>query len=336
MGTRYQQLSLEDRCTIANLHVQGGSLRQIAAALDRNPSTISREINRNITRQKGYQPAYAQDQSKARRWKGSRLDRSPELRELVLNHLKCRWSPEQIAGRLERDTGAPVISHETIYRFIYAQLTRTNDSTWRNYLPRAKTRRGYRGHKGGSPANFIKDRVSIHQRPQEVEDRSALGNWESDFILFSKSGQSVLALHDRNSRILWATRPKNRTAAPTARALIALLKPLPPAFRKTMTFDNGTEFSHHAKLHRINLKTYFCDPHSPWQKGSIENAIGRLRRFLPRKTDLASLNDTDFNACFRTYNNTPRKCLGYKTPAEVFCQQLLHFKCESTPRLASG
>lgn len=131
-----------------------------------------------------------------------------------------------------------------------------------------------------------------------------------------------------------ATRPKNRTAAPTARALIALLKPLPPAFRKTMTLDNGTEFLHHAKLHRINLKTYFCDPHSPWQKGSIENAIGRLRRFLPRKTDLAILNDTDFNACIRTYNNTPRECLGYKTPAEVFCQQLLHFKCESTLRLS--
>jgi transposase, IS30 family len=110
MGAQYQQLSLEDRCAIASLHAQGGSLRQIAAALDRNPSTISREINRNITRQKGYQPAYAQDQSKARRWKGSRLDRSPELRELVLSHLKCRWSPEQIAGRLERDTGSPVIT----------------------------------------------------------------------------------------------------------------------------------------------------------------------------------------------------------------------------------
>jgi IS30 family transposase len=336
MGTKYQQLSLEDRCTIARLRTEGCSLRQIAAGLDCAPSTVSRELKRNISRQKGYQPAYAEEQTRARRWKGSKLDRSPQLRELVLNQLKCRWSPEQIAGRLERDTGAPVISHETIYRFIYAQLTRSNDRTWRNYLPRAKARRGYRGHKGGSPANFIKDRVSIHQRPQEVEDRRALGNWESDFILFSKYGQSVLALHDRNSRILWATRPKNRTAAPTARALMALLKPLPPAFRKTMTFDNGTEFSHHAKLHRINLNTFFCDPHSPWQKGSIENAIGRLRRFLPRKTDLASLNDTDFNACIRTYNNTPRKCLGYKTPAEVFCQQLLHFKCESTSPLSRG
>ena len=336
MGTRYQQLSLEDRCAIASLHAQGGSLRQIAASVDCAPSTVSRELKRNTSRQKGYLPAYAEDQTRARRWKGSKLDRSPELRDLVLNHLKRRWSPEQIAGRLQSEAGLCVISHETIYRFIHAQLTRTNDSTWRNYLPRAKTRRGYRGHKGGSPANFIKDRVSIHQRPQDVEDRSTIGNWESDFILFSKYGQSVLALHDRNSRILLATRPKNRTAAPTAHALIALLKPLPPDFRKTLTFDNGTEFSHHAKLHRINLKTFFCDPHSPWQKASIENAIGRLRRFLPRKTDLANLNDNDFNAMLQTYNNTPRKCLGYKTPAEVFCQQLLHFKCESTSRRTSG
>ena len=221
MGTRYQQLSLEDRCTIARLHAEGRSLRQIAAGVDCAPSTVSRELKRNTSRQKGYQPAYAEEQTRARRWKGSKLDRSPELRDLVLNHLKRQWSPEQIAGRLQSEAGVCVISHETIYRFIYAQLTRTNDSTWRNYLPRAKTRRGYRGPKGGSPANFIKDRVSIHQRPQDVEDRSAIGNWESDFILFSKYGQSVLALHDRNSRILLATRPKNRTAAPDVKTIYA-------------------------------------------------------------------------------------------------------------------
>jgi transposase, IS30 family len=336
MGTRYQQLSLEDRCTIARLHAEGRALRQIAAALDRAPSTVSREINRNITRQTGYRPAYAEDQTRARRWKGARLDRLPELRERVLDRLRDGWSPEQIAGRLALETGASVISHETIYRFIYAQLTRTNDSTWRNYLPRAKTRRGYRGHKGGSPANFIKDRVSIAQRPADAEDRSNTGHWEADFILFSKYGQAVLTLHNRSSRILFAVRPSNRAAAPTAQTLIALLEPLPGSFRKTITFDNGTEFAHHNELHSIDIQTFFCDPHAPWQKGGVENAIGRMRRFLPRKTDLATLQNQDFNAMLQAYNNTPRKCLGYKTPAEVFCQQLLHFKCESTSRLSPG
>ena len=334
MGTRYQQLSLEDRCTIARLYGEGRSLRQIAAGVDCAPSTVSRELKRNVSRQKGYLPAYAEEQTRARRWKGSKLDRSPQLREAVLKRLACRWSPEQIAGRIVMETGAASISHETIYRFIYAQIARTNDFSWRRYLPRAKARRGYRGHKGGSPASFIKDRVSIAQRPIDAEDRSDPGHWEADCMLFSKYGQAVLMLHNRSSRILFATRPSNKAAAPTAQTLLTLLEPMPGSFRKTITFDNGTEFAHHNELHRIDFKTYFCDPHSPWQKGGIENAIGRMRRFMARKTDLATLTDNDFNAFLLTYNNTPRKCLGYKTPAEVFCQQLLHFKCESTFRRA--
>ena len=334
MGTRYQQLGLEDRCEIARLHAEGRSLRQIASTLDRAPSSVSREIKRNITRQTGYRPAYADTQAKARRWKGSKLDRQASLRDEVLKRLAARYSPEQIAGRMALEAGSRVISHETIYRFIYAQIARTNNFAWSRYLPRAKAKRGYRGHKGGSPAGFIKGRVSIAQRPHDADDRSKPGHWEADLMMFAKYGQAILTLHNRSSRILIATRPPNKAAAPTVKTLLALLGPLPEYFRKTITFDNGTEFAHHTELSAINLKTYFCDPHSPWQKGGIENAIGRMRRFLPRKTDLATLSDQEFNAKLQTYNNTPRKCLGYKTPAEVFCQQLLHFKCESTFRLS--
>jgi transposase, IS30 family len=336
MESRYQQLGLEDRIKIACLQSQGRSIRQIAATLDRAPSTVSREIRRNRTSQSGYLPVAAQDKTKARRWTGSMLDRKESLRDRVLSGLKSRWSPEQIVGRLEAETGERLISHETIYRFIYAQITRTNDYAWRLYLPRAKAKRGYRGHKGGSPANFIKDRVSIHIRPSEADNRKATGHWEADYVLFSKYNQSVLAALDKNSRLLLAEITTNRTAAITAQTLSAFFDDLPLAFRQTMTFDNGTEFCQHTKLHQINFKTYFCDPHAPWQKGSIENAIGRLRRFLPRKTDLANLSKSDFSGCLQIYNTTPRKCLNYKTPAEVFCQQLLHFKCESTSRLASG
>lgn len=336
MGTGYQQLDLEDRFEIARLHSEGRSLRQIAAALDRAPSTISRELKRNKTRQKGYQPAYAETQTKARRWKGSRLDRLSWLRSTVLAKLTRGWSPEQVAGRLALEQGKRLISHESIYRFIYAQIARTNDFSWRRFLPRAKARRGNRRKKGGSPAGFIKDRVSIAQRPGDAEDRSIPGHWEADLMMFARYGQNILTLHERSSRILLATRPPSKAADPTVQTLIALMAPLPQSLRQTMTFDNGTEFARHHELNRISLQTFFCDPHSPWQKGGIENAIGRMRRFLPRKTDLAAISQNSFDDLLQTYNNTPRKCLGYKTPTEVFCRQLLHFKCESTSRLSPG
>src|SRR5712691_12139997 len=171
MGEHYEHLSLEERCQIAQLRGDRQSIRQIAAALDRPPSTISRELKRNSGVQIGYRPAYAQDQARARRWTGSRLERDDELRTLVLDGLARGWPPEQVAGRLVRQRAAAVISHERIYRFIYAQIGRTNDGNWRRYLPRAKFKRGRRGRKGGSPASFIQDRVSIAQRPKIAQHR---------------------------------------------------------------------------------------------------------------------------------------------------------------------
>lgn len=336
MARTYRQFSLEERCEIARLHAEVRSLQKIAAALDRSPSSISRELKRNSGSKLGYRPAYAAEQASARRWKGSRLDRQPELREAVLHALAQRCSPEQVSGRLASQAGRKVISHETIYRFIEAQITRHNDFSWRHYLPRAKARRGWRGHKGGSSAGFIQGRVSIDERPQEAELRKVLGHWEADLMQFSAYNQNVLALLERSSRLLIGQRPANKSAPLIADTIEAIMAALPPPLRKTITFDNGTEFAHHLRLRALNLETFFCDTHSPWQKGSIENAIGRMRRFLPRKTDLASLTQEDFNALIALYNNTPRKCLDYRTPAEVFCQQLLHFKCESKSRLSPG
>lgn len=336
MARNYRQFSLEERCEITRLQAQGCSLRQIAAALDRSPSSVSRELKRNTGSTIGYCPAFAAEQAKARRWKGSKLDRKPELRAAVLKALAQRCSPEQVAGRLALEAGQAVISHETIYRFIDAQVTRHNDYSWRHYLPRGKSRRGVPGRKGGSSLSFIQDRVSIAQRPAEVERRDIPGHWEADTMLFSIYGQSVLALHERSSRLLIGQRPANRTAPLIADTIAAIMAALPPALRKTITFDNGSEFAQHWKLHAMQIDTFFCNTHSPWQKASIENAIGRLRRFLPRKTNLTSLTEDDFSACIARYNNTPRKCLDYRTPAEVFCQQLLHFKCESTSRPSPG
>lgn len=242
-------------------------------------------------------------------------------------------SPEQIAGRLAREKGTSLISHETIYRFIYAQIRRTNDFSWRRYLPRGKAKRGFRGKKGGSPASFIHNRISIAERPPSAADRQSPGHWEADLMMFAKYGQTILALHERTSRLILARRPVNKTADLIAATLDEILALFPEALRQTITFDNGTEFARHW---RLDLKTFFCDPHSPWQKGGIENAIGRMRRSLPRKTDLNTIHTRQLNQLICAYNNTPRKCLDFQTPVELFMSQLLHFKCESTPRLSPG
>jgi IS30 family transposase len=336
MGQKYKQITIEERCEIARLHANRVSIRQIASALDREPSTIAREIKRNSGTKHGYQPVYANQQSRARRWTGSKLDRDSLLREHVLSRLSHGWSPEQVARRLARDTGKIVISHETIYRFIYAQLTRTQDYTWRHFLPRGKSKRGWRGHRGGSPALFIAHRRPLCERTNKANDRCTPGHWEADLMLFKTYGQAVLTLHERSSRLLIAVRPSSKAARPIAKVLKKILKPLPPQWRQTVTFDNGTEFAHHHKLHALNIQTFFCDTHSPWQKGGIENAIGRMRRMLPRKTDLAAISNDQFTKLIQTYNNTPRKCLDFLTPAEFFWNKLLHFKCESTPQLSLG
>jgi IS30 family transposase len=336
MGRSYQQLSLEDRCEIARLSANSSSIRQIAAALDRPPSTISRELNRNRGAQLGYKPSYAQQQTRARRWKGSRLERDEALRAAVMERLASGWSPEQIAGRLERDQGRKVISYESIYRFIYAQLARTKDYRWRRYLPRGKSKRGCRGRKGGGSQNFIEGRVSLAERPIEASDRNTCGHWEADLMMFAKYGQAVLTVHERKSRLLLAIRLDSKAAHGVARHLVNLFGSMPEPLRQTVTFDNGTEFARHRALHSLAIATFFCDPYAPWQKGGIENAIGRMRRFIPRKTDLATLSNRRFRKLIAAYNHTPRKCLDWHTPAEVFAQQVLHFECESTSRPSPG
>lgn len=327
---RYNQIDLEERYEISRLQSTGSSIRKIATALDRSPSTISREIRRNANIKGQFLPSYADQQSQARRWTGSKLDRDKKLRERVLSQLAQGWSPQEVAGRFARKAGKCVISHETIYRFVYAQISRTKDFSWRHYLPRGRSKRGWRRRCGGSSVSLIPHRKSLKERPKEADDRKTPGHWEADLMLFGNHGQAVLALLERRSRILIAARQTSKGAKPTAKNMTDILAPLPPAWRQTVTFDNGNEFARHYDLHKLNVKTYFCDPYKPWQKGGVENAIGRLRRRLPQTTDLAALSEDQFVNQIRAYNNTPRKCLDFQTPAEIFCKEVLHFKCEST------
>jgi len=209
-----------------------------------------------------------------------------------------------------------VISHESIYRFIYHRSAQKD--YWHRLLPRRKSRRGRLGIRGGSSVLHLQHRVPIRDRPALANDRSQPGHWEADLMLFRQYGQAVLVAHERSSRHLRLTRQPNKAAQPVLESLLRLLAPLPPALRRSLTFDNGTEFAQHYQLtQRLGIPTFFCDAHKPWQKGGIENAIGRMRRHLPRKTDLATLRPHQLQACVLHYNDTPRKCLRFLTPNEA-------------------
>ena len=156
-------------------------------------------------------------------------------------------------------------------------------------------------------------------------------------MMFAAPGQAALVTQERKSRALFASRQPGKASQPAIDQLEAWFQSLDRRLRRTITFDNGTEFARHQVLtDELGIRTFFCAPYSPWQKGSVENAIGRLRRRLPRKTNLDTIDDRTFEACIAAYNNTPRKCLAYRSPAEVLLDKLLHFKCESTPSLRSG
>jgi IS30 family transposase len=237
------------------------------------------------------------EQAWARRWRGSRLERWAELRAEVLERLARGHSPEQVAGRLRLERGAAVLSAESIYRFIYAQIRHTDDTHWRNYLPRRKYKRGYRQPgRSRSPMRLIAGRVPLAERPPEVLERRTGGHWEADLMLFRGPGEVLLVAQERASRLL-------------------LVAGLQAALRQSVTFDNGAEFSHHHRLHtRLQMRTYFCDKHAPWQKGGIENAIGRLRRVLPRKVDPKWLTQDQIDRLTARYNHTQENASDTKHP----------------------
>lgn len=253
------------------------------------------------------------------------------LQKLVLDALAMGLSPEQVAGRLAHDKVTPAISHESIYRFIYAQIARTNDYDWRLYLPQARSRRG-RIRKAKQFGDSLKNRVPIGLRPAHIENRRQLGHWEADLLHPRKSGAAILVTVERATRFVLMAKQPGKHAQPIIDQLSQWFTHMPKNLRRTLTQDNGTEFSQHHQLNILGIKTYFCKPHHPWQKGSVENMNGRIRRYIPLGTDPDSLTNNDLQVLAHRLNNTPRKCLGFKTPAELFLPQLkpLHFECEST------
>lgn len=327
MGQTYNHLSLRERVEIELLRSAGHSLRWIGRHLGRSAATISRELRRNARPTRQWHGSYDGERAHAlarrrRRWDARfKLARQPNLRALVRQSLAMGHSPEQIAGRLAHEQGRPVLSPESIYRFVYHRSGLKD--YWHRLLPQAKSRRGRLRRGGASPASFIQQRLSVIHRPPEAASRTVEGHGEADLMGFSRYGQYVLVLHERRSRLLLVDRLPNKTAAAVLDRLAGRLSLLPGEMLRSLTFDNGTEFALHYRLREtLGLSTFFCDPHAPWQKGGIENAIGRLRRSLPRKADLAVVSERDLAGLVEVYHATPRKCLAFLTPAEVFSQDL--------------
>lgn len=327
MGKHYNQLSLGERMKIELLREQGLSLRGIGTHLGRSASTISRELRRNAQPTNQWRGSYEGERAdhlanRRRRWDARfKLARQPDLRATVRKHLAMGWSPQQVAGWLTRKHGRTVISHESIYRYIYHRSAQKD--YWHRLLPRAKFRRGAPGRRGGSPVDRIKRRRPLNERPSVASERQEVGHWEVDLMLFARYGQAVLVVHERLTRFTRIFRQPSKAAKPVIDRLLDFWGQLPASLRRSATFDNGTEFAeHHQLIDKLGMQTYFCDPHAPWQKGGVENTIGRLRRKLPRKTNLDEMTSQGIEAVAKWINSIPRDCLDFFTPDDLFSKNL--------------
>jgi len=319
MGKRYDQFTLEERCRLCGMIEMGLSKTEIARRLGRHRSTIDRELSRNSNLD-GYRADTADRRAWARRLRGSRIERSIRLATHIEDRLAMGWSPEQIAGRMELDGVEHGICTESIYRHVFSRAGR--DAGLPKLLPQRKSRRGRRARNGRrEPA--IPNRTPINQRPASAEGRQEFGHWEGDLMHFRRQRDILLTLQERSTRLTLARRLHSKDASGTADAIVDELRGLPARALRTITHDNGGEFARHETVKsRIGLAAFFCDPHSPWQRGGIENGNGLLRRDLPRKAKLSDYNDTDIDDIVWMLNSTPRKCLRFQTPIEAFAQNL--------------
>jgi len=316
MRNSFHQLSYDDRVAICTLRRAGVSQNQIAKQLHVHRSTISRELARNAGFKLGYLPLLADNKLKARRKRRIKLASDKTLNDYVLTGLKLGWSPEQIAGRLKRDhAGKSQICHETIYAYIYSEYGIRNK--WHRCLRRRRLRRMPRVSRHSRMK--IPNRVSIHERPQPINDRQVFGHWEGDLMLFGRSGKvNLITLRERISRLMIAICNPSKQAKTTADKIIKALEDK-KAWVNSLTFDNGLEFSAHETIaSHLEARTYFCDPYKSYQKGAIENGNKQIRVDLPRDTALERINQKRVNYLVNRLNNRPMKCLGYETPLEVF------------------
>ncbi|MGA2820767.1 MAG: IS30 family transposase [Anaerolineales bacterium] len=311
--SKYTHLTTDERLSICQGIQEGRSLADMARGLGRSKSTLSRELRRNGTGL-GYLPDLAQRRYRQRRQACRPRPKLGEraLRRYVILSLERGWSPEVIAGRLSRDHGPARVSHETIYRFIYLSPLGRQEKLW-EYLRRGKKRRSH-PHGRQAQKTPIPNRVFIDQRPSEAQERSQPGHWETDSLLYPR-GQALNVLVDRMSRYALVTKLEDKTAEATARALCQRLASWPA---RTITADNGSEHANHALVsQQLGVSFYFCHAYHSWEKGTVEQTNGLLRRYLPRHTDLRRLSQEELDQIADELNQRPRKCLQFSTPKEV-------------------
>jgi len=329
MGKQYSSLSIEERTQLGLLKTHGLSYRAMALQLGRSASTITREFGRHGCVDKGYRAATAQRQSQDRRASAKAGSRKlgvcfeTPLGKGVHQELLRALSPEQIAGRRKRmypDQAEQQISHESIYSAIYlmprgelrTQITDALRQSRQKRLPRAR---------GVSRQGNIANLVPLSERPAEADDRVVPGHWEGDFIKGARNASAVGTAVERTSRFVLLTQMNGCTATHGLEGFKRRFKGVIPELRKTFTYDRGSEMARHQELTAATgIKVYFCDPHSPWQRGSNENMNGLVRQFLPKGMDLSTVTPQALAYIESSLNDRPRKVLGFRTPREVYTE----------------
>lgn len=314
----YQHLSLHERQFIFLwYHYEKKKIGVIAELLRRSHTTIGRELSRNKSMK--YVPTYYPHP--AHRYYRIRMrDRvtrphlkSPQTREYIIEKLKLGWSPQIISGCLKIDKNLDYVCHESIYQFIYKEMPEL-----REYLPRKhkKRRKKYPTRKYPSKISF---KTSILERPEDINDRSVPGHWESDSIESKGRKCALNVLIERASRLTHITRLNSKKSIDTKNAIVKRLSKHPDEFVKSITYDNGTENAAHLKTNeKLSCQSYFCQPYHSWEKGAVEHANGLIRRYLPKGTDFTQVTNKTLRKIEYLINSRPKKCLGYKTPFEVY------------------
>lgn len=328
---KYTHFTIEEREKIQEMLWQKTSIRSIATALKRNPSSVSREINKNVdSLGKRYTPRAAHKRALKKRKNRGREDRlkNQEVRDYVITHLKERWSPEQIAGTIELEIKEK-ISHEAIYQYIYSQIHRNgygslrpNCQDLRIYLRRRKKRRTKKGFRRCQRI-FRPRGASISVRPAIVEQRERLGDWESDSVESIDHKPGINTLVERKTGLVFITKLKDKTSEATISAIEGRIKDLPKEVKQTATFDNGPENQKWQELEkRTGFKAFFANAYHSWERGTNENTNGLIRDYFPKRTDFTKVSDRELEEVENALNNRPRKRLGWKTPLEVFNKEL--------------
>jgi IS30 family transposase len=328
-GCRYRRLDAVERETIGLMLAAGAGVGEVARAVGRDKSTISRERRRHLGRGDTYRPIQAQRQAeitaRTAHARVRKLSVPGPLRDFVVAGLEQRWSPQEIAARLRlQHPDDPVmgVCAETIYQSLFVQSRGSLNRELSRYLRSARQRRRPRGQQraaGSSGAGRLVDTISISQRPAEAEDRAVPGHWEGDLIVGANNGSAIGTLVERTTRFVMLVHlPGRRTAEDFYRAITPTIAGLPDQLRRSLTWDNGKEMAmHHQIALGADIAIYFADPHSPWQRGSNENTNGLLRQYFPKGTSLRQHTPEHLAAVARELNGRPRKTLDWRTPAEA-------------------